>query len=173
MRRILLNLSVAAFVVAAPIAAHAAAMDVITFTSGGSTYAYTLPNAPTTFTTDGVDYIELTNVGVSVNGGATTMDTVMFLGGGTSIGGGLDDVSPGGDSFANSTGEGLFNNNYTTPTFDIGETGSFEDAFSSKTFTVTVAPQGTPSPTPEPSSLMLLGTGALGLCGAVRRKLFA
>jgi hypothetical protein len=177
MRRILLNLSLTALAVAMPLAAHAGSFDTITFTStsGLQTYAYTVPNAPTTFTTDGANYIGLT-VGVSVNGGAKTSDLVWFLLGGTSIGGGLFDRATGGDSFSNSAGLSLFNDSLTGPIFNVGATGTgFSDALSENTFSmaITGSTPASPAPAPEPSSLMLLGTGTLGLCGAMRRKLFA
>ncbi len=37
-------------------------------------------------------------------------------------------------------------------------------------FTNTTSPKGDPSPTPEPSTFALLGTGLLGAAGALRRK---
>jgi hypothetical protein len=52
-----------------------------------------------------------------------------------------------------------------------GTPGCFYD--NSGTFSAAVTqsgPTGTPSPTPEPSSLILLGTGVLGLAGVMRRK---
>jgi hypothetical protein len=48
--------------------------------------------------------------------------------------------------------------------------GDFLGDFTSGTNTLTV---GSPAATPEPSSLMLLGTGILGTAGALRRRLRA
>jgi PEP-CTERM motif len=53
-------------------------------------------------------------------------------------------------------------------TADSNGTGSYLQAFTTGGGTVTFAP--TVASTPEPSSLILLGTGILGLAGTVRRK---
>ena len=41
------------------------------------------------------------------------------------------------------------------------------------TFDVTYTPGNSPAATPEPGSLMLLGTGMLGVAGTMRKKIFA
>ena len=171
MRRILLNLSLLALV-AAPLSAHAGpatATDLLTLTetSGGSTvYSFLVPSAPTSFTTDGVNYFELTNIPVSTDGGPAVLDTVGFL---TSTGGtGLYDLSSGLNIF----GPLFFNDDLIAPVFTLGSgstgvTDQFENAYS---YTLT---SSTASPAPEPSAFVLLGTGALGLFGAFRRRFVA
>jgi hypothetical protein len=61
-----------------------------------------------------------------------------------------------------------FTLNYSGVTFDstAGSTGTFLADFSSGGGTITLAPA-----TPEPSSLLLFGSGLLGFAGIIRRKL--
>ena len=68
-----------------------------------------------------------------------------------------------------SGGRGFLNAGVNTLVMQItpGNTDNFEEG---ARLTGTVGPS---SATPEPSSLLLLGSGALGLAGKLRRKLFS
>jgi len=60
-------------------------------------------------------------------------------------------------------------NTFTSITFNNGGGGGV-DVFGFDDFTIGTLAQVAPSSTPEPSSLILLGTGALGMIGAARRR---
>lgn len=60
-------------------------------------------------------------------------------------------------------------NDGSTATIDLHDTGTILSNQLTDDMTITVDP-ASPSATPEPSSLALLGTGILGLAGLARRK---
>ena len=157
----------------------AANIDTFTLTDGSNTASFSLPGSPTPDQVDensglGIFEFTLNSVPVDING-TTSNYTVSFFSNSASLGGVCistgDTVCNGGDVL-NQQGPILFSGTDSAPTFtpgiysltDLG-TNSFNG-----NFTLTIAPASA-SPVPEPSSLLLLSTGGLGLAGAVRRKL--
>ena len=156
-----------------PLAAHASSMDLITITgslSGPSqTWTLTVPSAPTPVVGDPYsDSFQLDNVPVT-GPGYSSLDTVFFY---DTLGlGGLWDPSVP-NSLLDFYGTTLFNDDLVNPVFTLGSgTLLYYVGPGSVPFDYSITP--IPGPVPEPSSLLLLGTGAAGLLAALRRRLFA
>lgn len=143
----------------APMAAHASTVDSFTLTnnSDGSVITFQLPASPTSV---GYDY-----EGFQIDGVSTSIGIQNILFFDASNGGGLS-VGPGVPY-----GPQLFTGTDAAPTFipNSFQLSNSSDV-STNDYTLSIAQVGA---TPEPSSLLLLGTGALAMCGVMRSRLTA
>jgi hypothetical protein len=160
--------SLAVLVLASP-AARATTMDQFTLMSGTDTVVFTLPSSPTPTGTDFDCQAQLppqfciSGVSALVNGIAETGDTLEFFD--LSQEGGLAFSNGGPFPLFDSLGEQLYSGPVTAPTFLLGmfDQISFPDG-GAVTVTITEV-------TPEPSSLVLLGSGLVAVAGMLRKQL--
>lgn len=177
---------------AIPTAAHADAIDDFVLTGDGHTFRFSLPAVtPQYVNRSGVSgwftplIREATVDGVGGYTGSTLFHYIASTSGGDFL------------SFANPTlGSSFGYDFYTRPLiyytdgndpnifnlvnvfFDLGSydlytRDAYPDFAPSRHFTLTITPEASTSVTPEPATLTLLATGALGLLTSLRRRLIA
>jgi hypothetical protein len=165
-------LAVAALL-SASLVAHAD--DLFTLTDGVNTITFTQPATlgPLGTCGGGGSYFCVSNVPVTADGVTFTAPLIAFYtaaeSGGLAISYDSDD-----DLILSQEGSTLFSGDVVNPIFTLGtyDLTNYDgpDSTYQGNFTLTIS-SITPSATPEPSSIALLGTGLLGFAGILRRRL--
>ena len=158
--------------------------DTFSITGNGQSVSFSLPgtvapsssNSTSGLVVDGVPVdvngvVLTTDIGFGLGGGNSFPD--MFLGDGASVGD--ENTASGYPYYTYADGSQLFSGSVTDPTFTPGTYTidnivdlTFDGGLSNGDYTLAISNGA--SVTPEPSSLLMLGTGVLGLAGMYRRK---
>jgi PEP-CTERM motif len=175
MRKTLFTFAVLASALTIPLTAHADAIDDFVLTGGSVDITFTLPASPPgnlfvcppptsgPISCQNGSQTDFTASTLVTNNGVTAMGSLDFATG--RFGGGL---TVGGTRFL---GPQLFLPDAATPTFLIGTFNLSSFANPLTDYTLTITPETTTAPTPEPSTFALLATGALGIVSAARRRM--
>ncbi len=184
-----MRFALSAFVVAAslalPTVAHADSLDDFTVTGHGLDLTFTLPSMPVVG--DNFQkgfFFYLGDISFVENGTTMTASDVFFYTKPDDGGFSLNDANDNAIDGLDFTGPKLFTGTVKKPTFKEGmfkltqfgcggniAAETVDAKLGPCKYQLTIDPAVAPAATPEPGSLALLGTGALGVVGVLRRRL--